>query len=350
MNSENASSPHVDLRTLVESAQVLGRAISESQMFGCQNVGQGIVIAFHCLQTQQPLLQYQAEYHLILGKPSMKPEAMLARFIRDGGSYEWAGDGTDGVATLIVTPKGEGVSEVSYSIEDAKRARLIKADKPDSGWMKNPAEMLRARVVSRAMRMHAPHLVVGVYTPEEIQDFTAEPSPAIDAADHSQSPDSAAANTETDPTRPRRGRPPKSAPSTTVATASPPVASTTPVLSDAVQAPAVSQMTTAETAGATTGISATDATAAASPTTGEPAGIDTLQLKRDRIKAMAEDVALSAEAWSKIFTSAGVDSIEAFSAEQLEKVETLLRKKAMKMAKASDEKSLETWANSFNQK
>ena len=59
-----------------------------------------------------------------------------------------------------------------FTAEDAKKAGLLPA-KPGSGWAKFPAEMLRARCISKAIRMLVRELLQGVYTPEEVADFAA---------------------------------------------------------------------------------------------------------------------------------------------------------------------------------
>jgi hypothetical protein len=94
---------------------------------------------------------------------------MLADFNELGGKQEWGVDGRDGKTASIKLTIG-GQSLVSpYTIGEAVKAGLVKAD---GGWMKNPANMLRARAISNGMRMIAPKIVVGCYTPEEIEDMT----------------------------------------------------------------------------------------------------------------------------------------------------------------------------------
>jgi hypothetical protein len=52
--------------------------------------------------------------------------------------------------------------------------------KAGSGWAKFPAEMLRARVISKATRMLDPRITQGRYSPEEIADFSnPAPTPTI---------------------------------------------------------------------------------------------------------------------------------------------------------------------------
>jgi len=62
---------------------------------------------------------------------------------------------------------------VSWSLAQAKAIGIANKD----NWKNYPRAMLRARVVSEGIRSVYPGCVVGVYTPEEVQDF-APPSPA----------------------------------------------------------------------------------------------------------------------------------------------------------------------------
>jgi hypothetical protein len=81
------------------------------------------------------------------------------------------------VAAIADFSKGAKKVRVSFTAEDAKIAGLIPA-KPGSGWAKFPAEMLRARVISKATRMLDPRITQGRYTPEEVADFNTPSTPA----------------------------------------------------------------------------------------------------------------------------------------------------------------------------
>ncbi len=56
----------------------------------------------------------------------------------------------------------EVLSEESFTIADAKRAQLVKVDKPKSGWMAHPKNMCFWRCISNAVKMEAPDLLGGV--------------------------------------------------------------------------------------------------------------------------------------------------------------------------------------------
>ena len=56
----------------------------------------------------------------------------------------------------------EVLGEEEFTIEDALRAQLVKRDKPKSGWMAYPQNMLFWRCISNAVKFHAPDLLGGV--------------------------------------------------------------------------------------------------------------------------------------------------------------------------------------------
>ena len=70
---------------------------------------------------------------------------------------------------------------MAFTSDDAKQAGLLPA-KAGSGWAKFPAEMLRARVISKATRMLDPRITQGRYSPEEVADFSnPSPTPTVTA-------------------------------------------------------------------------------------------------------------------------------------------------------------------------
>lgn len=159
-----------DVPSIVE----LGRAIAYSGMFGCEKEEQGTVFALQCIAERKPPLEMCKTYHLINGKLSKRADAMLADFRRAGGKFVFGDLKNRKVQSARVEFEGN-VYEVSFSEDDAKAAGLLPA-KPGSGWVKYPAAMMRARLISETLRAIAPEIVQGAFTPEEIADF--EPAPA----------------------------------------------------------------------------------------------------------------------------------------------------------------------------
>jgi hypothetical protein len=106
------------------------------------------------------------DFHVIQGRPALKADAMLARFQQAGGSVTWKEYTNDAVTGLFTHPQG-GSLEVTWTLVQAKSIGIANKD----NWKNYPRAMLRARVISEGIRAVFPGCVVGVYTPEEVQDF-----------------------------------------------------------------------------------------------------------------------------------------------------------------------------------
>jgi hypothetical protein len=91
---------------------------------------------------------------------------MLARFQSAGGKVEW-GEYTDTrVVGKFSHPSGGSV-EVAWTTKMAQDAGLTK----NPTWRSYPRQMLRSRCISEGIRTVFPGVVVGTYTPEEVQDM-----------------------------------------------------------------------------------------------------------------------------------------------------------------------------------
>lgn len=107
-----------------------------------------------------------ADYHIIQGRPTLKSEAMLARFQQAGGKVEWHDHSNEKVSGTFSHPQG-GSLRIDWDMARAKSAGLGTKD----NWRQYPRQMLRARVISEAVRAVFPAVLNGMYTPEEIRDF-----------------------------------------------------------------------------------------------------------------------------------------------------------------------------------
>ena len=153
----------------------LGEMIATSGLFGCTKVEQGQVLALQCLAERKPPLELAKTYHLIEGKLSMRSDAMLAKFQMSGGRVEWQVR-TDKEVTAVFSHNGNKLP-FSVRLEDfvANGVATSRDGKLKDNWRKFPRQMLTARVISEAVRLLAPEIVFGVYTPEEVQDFSSAP-------------------------------------------------------------------------------------------------------------------------------------------------------------------------------
>jgi hypothetical protein len=110
------------------------------------------------------------DYHIIQGRPTLKADSMLARFMTCGGTVKWTSYTDDKVEGIFDHPQG-GTVTVDWTFERAKKAGLTGKDI----WKSYPRQMLRARVISEGIRTVYPGVVAGIYTPEEVDDFDAKP-------------------------------------------------------------------------------------------------------------------------------------------------------------------------------
>ena len=158
----------------LDAVKTMGDWIAHSGMFGCVKPEQGYVLALECLANRQTPLAWKTQNHLINGNITMKSEAMLAGMMNAGWDIDWIQ--FDAAAAVAEFVKGTKKVRVEFTAADAKLAGMLPA-KPGSGWAKFPAEMLRARVISKATRMLDPRITQGRYTPEEVADFSNSPLP-----------------------------------------------------------------------------------------------------------------------------------------------------------------------------
>ncbi|KKK95680.1 hypothetical protein LCGC14_2670360, partial [marine sediment metagenome] len=169
-----------------EFLAALGRHITRSRMFGCETEDQGVVLALECAARRIPPLALSQKYHLIKGKLSMKADAMLGGLIDVGGKYEVISHTPDMAAIEITRDRKK--QKFSLSWEEAqvepfvylgKEADIIKQLasgskpnlKPKYATPRSRMQMLWARVVSDGVRVMAPDVVAGTYTPEEQEDI-----------------------------------------------------------------------------------------------------------------------------------------------------------------------------------
>jgi len=157
----------------ITAIEKMGEWIAASGMLGCTKVEQGKLIAWQCAAEKKTPFDFKREYHIINGSLSMRSDAMLAGYRARGGKVLWKQ--FDSRAAVALWTYDGNSCEIGFSAEDAKLAGLLPA-KPGSGWAKDPSAMLRARCISKAIRMLAPEVVAGVYTPEENEDFAPAPS------------------------------------------------------------------------------------------------------------------------------------------------------------------------------
>lgn len=155
----------------IQAIQVMGEMIWGSGMFGCVKPEQGMVLAMTCLAEGKAPLELAKTYHIIEGKLSMRADAMLGRFQVSGGKVKWTVRNNEEVRAIFIHDGSE--VEIGVTVEEMKANGVAMGKNGlKDNWRKFPRQMLTARVISEGVRLLAPQIVSGIYTPEEVQDFS----------------------------------------------------------------------------------------------------------------------------------------------------------------------------------
>lgn len=145
------------------------QAIVQSGFCGFTKKEEVITLALVANDEGRSLGSVARDYHVIKGRPTLKADAMLARFQQAGGIAKPL-QLTDTLCEYEFTHSSCGTFKLSWTIEQAQKAGLT----GNATWQKFPRAMLRARVISEGIRTALPSVICGVYTPEEVMDMEDE--------------------------------------------------------------------------------------------------------------------------------------------------------------------------------
>jgi hypothetical protein len=182
----------------VADIERMGNAIARSGLFGVTKPEQAIALMLVAqAEGRHPAIAAR-DYHVIQGRPTLKADAILARFQEAGGRVEWHAYTADKCEATFSHPAG-GSLRIAWTIQDAKAAGLTGKPGP---WQQFPRAMLRARLISEGVRTVYPAVVCGTYTPEEVQDMPAPTERAMGPAERVDAPEPAPAPPAANPEPP----------------------------------------------------------------------------------------------------------------------------------------------------
>lgn len=155
----------------------MGATIAKAGLFGVRTPEQAVALMLVAqAEGFHPAIAAR-DYHVINGKPSLRSDAMLARFQSAGGRIEYTAYADDRVSATFSHPAGGSV-RVDWTLAMAERAGLTR----NPTWRSFPRQMLKARVISEGVRAVFPGAVAGFYAPEEIEPDVRIPPRATVAA------------------------------------------------------------------------------------------------------------------------------------------------------------------------
>ena len=148
----------------------LAESMFRSKMFGVSSPEQAMVVLMTGLELGFSPAQAFRGIHVINNKPTLSADMMVAvcKSRPDVCHYFRMVETTDERATYETHRVGEpGPQRITFTSADAKRAGLLS----NPTHQKYPGPMLRARSSSALARMVYSDLILGLYTPDEIESI-----------------------------------------------------------------------------------------------------------------------------------------------------------------------------------
>ena len=125
---------------------------------------QAELILLECMARRVSPFEFIRDNHIVNGKITMRADTMAARFNQAGGHIAWTRH-DDECAEAVFTDRRGHKTTIAYTIKDAAKAGVANRA---GAWKQHTAAMLRARLISKAIRMVAPECSNGIYTEDEI--------------------------------------------------------------------------------------------------------------------------------------------------------------------------------------
>jgi hypothetical protein len=153
--------------TVWQMIQEIAPAMQDSRLFGTSSSEAAMAIM---LKGYELGLSFTASFefvHVIEGKPSLSPRGALA-LVQQSPNFDGMKITDDSDKCTVWMRRKNGFEyTASFSMEDAKRAGLIKKG---GGWEKYPANMLRWRAVGYCIDIVFPDIIGGMKRTDELGD------------------------------------------------------------------------------------------------------------------------------------------------------------------------------------
>ena len=165
----------------VSDIRAMAEAVAKSKLFGMKTVDEALALMLIAnAEGLHPAIAAR-DYHVIQGRPTLKADAMMARFQAAGGTVKWDAYTPERVVGVFSHPQG-GTVTVEWTLKMAQDAGLTK----NPTWKQYPRQMLRARTISEGIRTVFPGVVVGCYSPEEVEDMEPRKIEALPVSEQGQ--------------------------------------------------------------------------------------------------------------------------------------------------------------------
>ena len=160
----------------LEAIDKLGEWLFQSGMFNMRKPAQGRVLALYCMTKGVNPFDVDADFDIIQGRLSPKSGSMLAWFVEAGGQYKIIERSSKRAAVWMKFGDNEATFELT--IEEALKEPFVRDSngklKPMWSSPRGQMQMLWAKVIRDGVKTLAPGVARGMYTPEEVAEFTSD--------------------------------------------------------------------------------------------------------------------------------------------------------------------------------
>jgi len=153
--------------------QTFAVAVAQSKFYGFADASQAFVAISAGMDLGLSHAQSARAWHIINGKPTLTADAMRAVCLASQVCeyFEVRAKSDDGCTVATKRRGATAERVVTWTMADAKRAGL-----GGGNWAKYPRAMLQARATAELAREVYPDLLLGIYTPDELETVEATPT------------------------------------------------------------------------------------------------------------------------------------------------------------------------------
>jgi hypothetical protein len=153
--------------------RALASAAAVSKLFGVTTPEQALLVMMTGRDLGLSYPQSLRAFHVVQGRPVLSAAGAVAICLRhkDICEYVRTVEATDASATVEVKRTGDPARRTTFTIDDARRAKLDGKDV----WKAYPSRMLLARAQMFACREVFPDLLLGLYDADELEPAPASP-------------------------------------------------------------------------------------------------------------------------------------------------------------------------------
>ena len=176
--------------------QEMAKRVSASGLF--KGMTEPAILTLMLLAESEGLHPMKAlmRYHIVEGRPTMRADTIQAEFQQAGGKLRWIKSTADECTAEFSHPTyGKHPFTIHLTLQEFIDSGVAlywdknQKQQMQPGWRRFPAAMLRARALTAGIRAVLPGVIMGIYSPEELDDSYVPPQPEPEPDDAPELPE-----------------------------------------------------------------------------------------------------------------------------------------------------------------